>query len=205
LIGFITIVSKLHIYRGQMEYMIKASAIVILMLLSITDCKKDEVFFDPELDPILEAMAPVCFEQGILKAGSFSGSPPHKIILLNSSGDKHTWSYSLPKHWWPTSIEETQLVACASEQKKETLSSCTYILIPSSQTAYLNRIGWRMKVELREARTGFIIASTELYTPLPACPSTWTFNGTNSTQELKDKVKLTDLEEWLRLYVNSYK
>jgi hypothetical protein len=186
-----------------MEYMMKASAIVVLMLLSITDCKKDEVFIDPELDPILEAMAPVCFGQGILAAASFNGYPIHKIVLLNSDGSKSKWSYQLSKSWMPTCVEETQLVVCLGKQHKGTLSTCSYSMIPYGPTTnYLERVGWMIKVDLREARSGLIISSTELSTPLPECPKTVKFNQTTLVDEYDHKIELSALEKWLNPFVN---
>ena len=185
-----------------MKYVIRVSSLVILMLFLITDCKKDEVFADPELDPILEAMAPVCFGQGILAAASFTGSPVHKIVILNYDGSKNNWSYQLSKNWVPKNVEETQLVVCLGSQHKETLSTCGYSITPYDPiTNHLERVGWMMQVDLREARSGFIISSTELETPLPECPKTVNFSQTTIVDEYDEKIKLSALEQWLKPFV----
>jgi hypothetical protein len=180
--------------------------IVFHFLFIQLDCKKgsEDVASNPQLDSILEELAPVCFGQGILKASSYTGSYPHKIVILSSSGDKNGWSYSLPQVWWPSTVEETQLVAVLGNQNKETLSTCSYTTAPGgfgNTTAVLNRVGWIMKVELREARTGLLIDLTYLSTPLPDCPQTWTFSGSSDEEFYNQKIKVEALQKWLQPYV----
>ncbi len=84
----------------------------------------------PTVDPgIVAALAPACSGQAVPGAGyvATSGSPPNHLVLLDSTGHPFDMSGWLPSDWQPSSLSDTELVACAAAAPVRTvLEVCTY-------------------------------------------------------------------------------
>ncbi len=108
----------------------------------------------PDQD-IIDAMAIVCGGKGVSRAAAYSpGSSPQKIVLLDESGDRHTWTDLLPYEWWPKTIEEAQLVACLGGEQEQSVDTCEY-----SGGQVVERYQYSMPIRLVAASTGETIGT----------------------------------------------
>lgn len=145
-------------------------------------------------DQLLAAFSEVHDGKGVSQAAAFAGSGPHPIVLLTSSGGRCDWTDSVPLEWRSENMTDIQLVVTVGEEQEIILGSCDYTGGPS-----ITRYQYSVEVNLREANTGKIVASTTLYGSEPRhCGQT---EERSVTRLEGSRVQFDQLEEWLRQYV----
>ena len=144
-------------------------------------------------DHIIDAFAPVCDGYGVDQAAAYSdGAGYHPVVLLDSSGDKHSWTTGILAEWCPASVADNELVICVGEERKEVVEVCVYV-----DGSDITRYEYSLDVELREAKTGETVASHTLYSRPRSCRD----EERRSTTKLGSPVSLQKLEDWLEPYV----
>lgn len=126
-------------------------------------------------DPLLLALAPVCDglpmrRQRPAAAYDPDAPGPHPLVLLHPDGKSDPWTYRLLADWGPASREapDVQLVVCVV-RREHRLELCEYGIGNHS----VKRIQHRIYLEVREARTGALIAKETLMGSEPSrCPGT---------------------------------
>lgn len=145
-------------------------------------------------DQLLAAFSEVHDGKGVSQAAKFAGSSPHPIVLLTSSGGRCDWTERIPLEWRSKNITDIQLVVTVGEEQEIILERCDYIDGPS-----ITRYQYSVEVNLREANTGKIVASTTLYGSEPRlCKQV---EERSVTRLEGSHVQFDQLEEWLRQYV----
>ncbi len=130
---------------------------------------------------------------GVSQAASYKGSGPHEILLLDFSGGRHGWTTSIPIEWRSKNVTGIELVVLVGEEKENVLGTCSYYG-PS-----VTRYQYSVEAELREAKTGKIVASITLYGSEPRhCGQTEDYHLTRLEGS---HVSFSQLSEWLRQYV----
>lgn len=142
---------------------------------------------------LVDGLSPACQGQGIQEAAALGGEDLHPIVLVKSSGGRHSWTDKVPREWWPTSLHLPQLVACVGKEEKVKIETCEYTFHGITR--------YRYTVEFRvvEARTGETVASDALSGSDPRdCKVT----ESRSLSELKGShVKFDAVERRLQQYV----
>jgi hypothetical protein len=157
-------------------------------------------YFKKRFSPL--ALAPVCKGIGIPEAAAYNPhhEGKHPVVLLSSNGNEHEWSDDLPAEWWhPTAIEEVQLVICVGEEGENVLGTCEY-----DAPAPLNivtRYQFYLPVTIREAKTGRIIVSTNVY-GWPGPPNCKPTEGYYVTRSEGSHVSLDYLLGELQYYIS---
>ena len=145
----------------------------------------------PDLPSILEALAPAAGGQGMPDAAAYDPDDllSHRLVVLDPSGAPHAWNSSLPTHWMPMSVGETDLVVVVQEREIN-LGSQAYIGGPP-----ITRYRYETDVELREARTGQILMTVTLRgTEPPPFPSQ---AAVDVTRMEGSHISELDLQQWL--------
>ena len=145
---------------------------------------------------IINALSPVSEGEGVSEAAPYDDGPgPHSIVLLSPEGGKHSWTNSLPEDWRPETVSDTALVVCVGAREEKVIAKCDYV-----GGSPITRYQYYREVELREARTGDIIAATTLYGSIPEeCPYS---APSSQTRKTGSKVTIEQLKDWLEGYVN---
>lgn len=145
-------------------------------------------------DAILAAMAPVCQGGTVAAAGAYpAAAPPSHVVLLQTDGQPHDWAGKLPSQWKPSSVADTELVACAqNEVQLDQIEVCEYE--GSDITRYLASLD----VRLIAARTGEQIWRGHL----EARPRECMEQERSSTTELKGPLDAENLVKALTPYVD---
>ncbi len=116
--------------------------------------------FTPTPDPpsIYEVLGQVVMGQGVPDAAFYDPDAPgpHSLIILNSSGEPHSWNEQLPPDWIPSLVSETELVVLV-EDREVKLGTQAYIGGPS-----ITRYRYEKNVQVFEARNGEILLSRTL-------------------------------------------
>ncbi len=154
----------------------------------------DEVFSslgksNAQLDPIMQAMAPVCSGQGVPGTGLYSSGGPHHAVLLSSAGGKHDWSYALPGDWWPVEVSDTELVVCVGDESRTYVGSAYYGAGGAWECKMYKK---SVHVDIREAGTARIVAQTDLVSWPPEPPD---YDGPAELEA--SEVEYSALETWL--------
>jgi len=148
----------------------------------------------PQDTQIIEAMQPVAKGEGVAQAASYTrdgGINP--VVLISSSGEIHGWTDDIPTEWKPTSVEETELVICVGEEEEKIIEVCEYY--GPSITRYQHYV----EVELREARTGKLVANTILYGSMPRhCKQSESYSV---TRLYGSDVSFDQVTGWVETYV----
>jgi uncharacterized repeat protein (TIGR02543 family) len=163
-----------------------SSSIIINMNTNKDVTAHFRIFFSPTFSHICEGL-------GIPQTTAYQGNE-HPVVLLDSTGNKHDWSDELPIEWLPTVVEETQLVVCVEEEREIEIETCHYHNGPD-----ITRYRYSLDVELREAKTGNIVAVTTLDGTWPRdCRPTEPYSLTRLEGS---HVSLDQVQEWLGEYV----
>lgn len=163
-----------------------SSSITITMNTNRDITAHFKMFFSPALSQVGRGL-------GIPQAGVYEGSE-HPVVLLDSTGNEHAWSDELPMEWLPMAIESTQLVVCVGEEREIKIQTCQYLTGPP-----ITRYRYTLGVELREAKTGRVVAATTLDGSWPrACQHTESYSLTRLEGS---HVSFDQVREWLRSYV----
>jgi hypothetical protein len=135
-----------------------------------------------------ESFSMVAGGSGNPLAATYGGSE-HPVILIGTDGNEHEWSSLLSSAWLSASEEEVQLVLCVGPEEKKVIQTCLY------DGPDITRYQYYINVQLREAKTGRIVAQTKIYGSMPrACQQTedyWL------TELYGSHVDILQLEEWL--------
>jgi WD40 repeat protein len=143
---------------------------IAMLFLSSTGCsptQKGTALPSPTsaIPAIISALLPVVNGQGVPEAAAYdSHAPgPHPMVILSTSGLPYKdWNDDDPYGWISTSLSETELVVMIGEEREKEWSQQAYNIGPNI-TAFV----YEVDLELREARTGKILATTTYKGALP--------------------------------------
>jgi outer membrane protein assembly factor BamB len=162
----------------------------------------------PDIASIITAALPVIAGQGVPGAARYDpGAPgPHPVVILSSAGAgyreteetspghsdawHYDWNENLPTGWSPASIGETELVVVIGPQQEFNLGSQAYNRGPN-----ISAYRYEVEMELREARTGRVVATYRFKGSDPRpFPET---APVGQTRLEGSHLQYTDFEEWL--------
>jgi len=166
-------------------------ACLVLITMFYVSCVNK---LSPQDTQIIEAMQPVAKGEGVAQAASYThDGVTNPVVLICTSGKIHDWTDDIPTEWKPTSLGETELVICVGEEKEKSIQVCQYT--GPSVTRYQHYVD----VELREAKTGILVASTILYGSMPSyCKGSEDYYVTRLDGS---DVSFDQLKSWLETYV----
>jgi len=127
----------------------------------------------------LFSMAPVAHGQGIPDATTYNPNEPgpHRLLILDASGEYHNLNRELPTDWRPSSVSEVELVFVVVRDEYVKLNSEYYWDGYKAVTITINRKRHEMDIEIREAKTGLLLGTKEFIGsdpgPFPSSLSTW--------------------------------
>lgn len=147
----------------------------------------------PDLSPLLQALSPVLSGQGVPQAAEYHPDQPgpHPVVILSSDGTGgYGWNMNLPSGWSPASVQQTELVAIVSEERKISLGSQAYNIGPDI-TAYR----FENDLELREARTGDLLST---FTFIGSDPPPFPYQASYITTTIEGThLFAQDIEDWM--------
>jgi len=150
---------------------------------------------------IMSSLKNICLGQGNEEACAYSPDESfHPVILLDSRGERHTWSLKIKKlNWEPMALRFCQLVAVVGEEEAVAIQTCKYT-VGGMPAPPITRYQYKLEVRLFCAKTGQLIASQEFFGGYPRpCPKK---APVEQTSIYGGHVGFEDLEEWLRNFVN---
>ena len=152
--------------------------------------------FEPQVpDFLIDTFSTVCDGQGVPDAAEYIPGPGlHPIILLDPTGQRHTWTNSIPEGWRSENVSDTELVVLVSYQIDVAIEVVHYA------GPDITRYQYHVDVVLRAAKTGEIIESITIYGTEPReCRQTEDYD---LTELHGDEVPFSDLSDWLEPYVS---
>lgn len=152
-----------------------------------------------EREPVQVALSQVCSDgKGVVEAASYDpqSSNVHRIVILSANGEPHEWSTRLPYELFPRNVSEAELVACVGDQVEERIETCRYRDRFGGNTVTIERFQYRRSFQIREARTGKIVAQETVTSAPPECPIETQSGGSLSGPSLN--------YEWFIEYISSY-
>jgi len=146
----------------------------------------------------------VCNSVGIADATPYSeisGIHPLEYAKETAMGYLVDRDYYTPLTWKPSTLGEAELVACIVEEDVE-LEQCSYELDTGSR-GVLIRIQRQIVVTLRDAKTGGVVATSDLMMgDLPReCQVSEEFKAGELTQYVAGTRPGDAVDEWLKPYV----
>ena len=143
---FRTVVAFAELSRGKATVVGSTMAVLFVAFHAWVVLGTPRAGIDPA---IAEALAGVCSGQGVQGAAEYTGGRgPHTTVVLGPSGGLYESPRGLGPGWNPSSVADTELVLCVSEETAETP------LCPDGSR--LVDIAGR-EAELFEARTGRLV------------------------------------------------
>jgi len=150
----------------------------------------------PVLPSILIAMSPVTSGRGVTDAGIYDpdATGPHKLVILEPSGEGHLWADHLPPHWLPSAVSETELVVVIEELEMN-IGNQSYTEGPD-----ITRYRHDLIVTVLEARTGSVLVTTTLNGAEPS--SFPEYAPLQQTRIDGNPVEFSQFIEWLSCEAN---
>jgi hypothetical protein len=143
---------------------------------------------------IQAASSMVCDGEPYPAAAAYVGSGPHPIVMSFEDGTWHYWNDELSDEWFPSSSEQTQLVACIDE-KDVRVELCEY------SGPDIKRLRPDIEMTLVVAKTGEIIAR---HTFQGEEPRSCGYSEDYDLTELRgEKPDYEPARAWLQGYVES--
>jgi HEAT repeat protein len=156
--------------------------------------------FEKQESAIIKAAAGVCQRKAFIKGAAFalSSGDIHPMVIINSSGEKHEYTDSLPLAWRAFYPEELEVVICLEDQTTEVVEKCKYThssLPAPFNIRYINRKQYKQEGVLYAVVTGKKLADISISGSKPnSCPS--------SAKSIKDifgsETTYAQLETWLK-------
>jgi len=121
---------------------------------------------------------------------------PHRILLLDTSGEPHKWNNKLPEEWLPTEVNEAELVALVEPESEIHLGTQNYSGGPP-----ITRYRYEIGIQILEAHTGTVLWSgTVKGSQPPGFPAT---APKEQKKLLGSHVSSEDLVAWLSCKITS--
>ena len=177
---------------------------ILLICICLSGCvnKEEEMRKQEEIrkqeekrkrEEIINAVKPLAKGTGAAEASSYKKNQGiHPVVIIDNSGNIHTWNKDLPEEWKPKSIEKTELVAVITKGEKS-IQVCQYT--GPSVTRYQNYI----QIQLREAKTGNIVKTDTFYGSMP--PQCKTRELYHVTAVYGTSISFDEFKPWLQKYV----
>jgi hypothetical protein len=141
-------------------------------------------------------LAAVCTGTGVPAAAAYPAAGPARLISFGLQSGGFALSNHAPLDWKAGSLEETALVMCLPEDKEDLIQTCDY-----SGDKQIKRYVHVQAVELRAARTGEVVGTTELTGAEPEKCDTKEILRSDVVERTGDKVSSEQLKTWLESYV----
>jgi len=112
-----------------------------------------------------------CTGSGVARAARYTAGPRfHPVVFIGRDGGEHPFTFRVPKRWWPSRLQRTELVACCDNEEGERLvDTCSY---RGRGGGTISRYVYTVKVRLVEARTGALLKEGLVAGgPPDSCPS----------------------------------
>lgn len=146
---------------------------------------------------ILDAVSQACEGRGIEQAAAYAGEPGlHPAVLVDSLGNRASWTDKVPVEWRATSVGTVELVACVGEEEKVEVEKCEY-----TGGGSINRYRHERQLRIVNARTGETLWEVVLTGSRPgSCPLTKPSLDPGSDMK-GSHVSFEDVRRWLGAYV----
>ncbi|MCB9078510.1 MAG: hypothetical protein H6631_13000 [Anaerolineaceae bacterium] len=140
--------------------------------------------------------------------GYKEGTGYHSVVLVAERKDDDSWAWlatnkEMPVEWQPSDANSVELVACL-EPDSIVLEECPYFITGIPGVSILERRQHTLRMKLRDAKTGKIIASKSMVKgPIPSeCPDETKFEqGSNRKRIFGGSVPDGQIFDWLRPFV----
>ena len=196
--------SMLRMAIGKPLWSLIGAVVLFALVLAVLNC----VGGSPSggvSNEVVGALSGVCQGHGVTGAADYVDRPePNKIVLMDLEGRKIVWSDHLPGKWNPQTVGEAELVACVDRdefdhQPSEQMEVCHYKpWLFGGSSGDITRYRHYVHVQIREARTGNVIASQVVYGSDPReCREHESQLGDRTGGEVRDE----QLKEFFRAYV----
>jgi hypothetical protein len=148
----------------------------------------------------LFSLGPVANDQGISDAATYSPDEPgpHRLVILDSSGQYHLLNKILPTDWQPSSPDEVELVAVIVIDEWIKVSSRKYFDKNRGINVSIDSKRHEMDLEIREAKTGILLQTENLKGPHPGA---FPIEKTDSSDIRGDRISPDDLKICLNKWV----
>jgi hypothetical protein len=164
----------------------------------------------------------VCQGQGVDNSAEYVDDPTtkvHKVAAVYTYVDKYLktpegitrpWfnltsnvfiPYEFPGSWGADNPEEVELVVCIHEPHGSMVSDCGLYKSSGGTEVHIKKNQYSRYIELREARTGKLVASTTIQGPPPDECSQSIVYGHGTGYDVPGK----PIEDWLKGYVEPKK
>jgi len=142
-------------------------------------------------------LAAACSGTGVPAAAAYPAAGEARLISFAVQGDGFALSNHAPLEWKAAALDSTALVLCLGEEKQDLVQTCNY-----SESKKIKRYARVQPVELRAARSGELVAQTDLVGAEPEkCDDKQIFR-TDVVERTGDKVSSEQLKTWLADYVS---
>jgi WD40 repeat protein len=147
---------------------------------------------------IVLGLSPLISGNGVTSAAIYDSSAPgpHRVFLLDASGDPHKWTSKLPEEWLPSDVNSTELVALIEAESEILLGTQAYAGGPS-----ISRYRYEIGIQIMEANTGTVLWDSIIKGSEP--PGFPSVAPKSQTTLHGDRVSSADLIEWLSCKVTS--
>jgi HEAT repeat protein len=152
------------------------------------------------IDPILTALAPICFEPnewiGFASIKTPTPSEFYPLILLDKNGQVFDgWTAIFLQKWEPVYPVNEFLVACMY-QRLTKVETCWY----TGGGGHIDRVDNYIEITVHQAATGLEIADGHFIGDHPPeCPLTR--SPGDPSEEYIEEIKVKDIEAWLNEYL----
>lgn len=152
-----------------------------------------------KLNPYLQAGLQVCDSKPLSESRMYSNTAgTHPIIVINGKKDVDENEY--PAGWYPTDVQDTELIACIENTSWESIETCEYF---GTSISTIARLQHKMVITVKIAQTAEIIDTITITGGLPdACPKTALFDSNGESRRYYgDEVQFRQVMENLRSFV----
>jgi len=157
-------------FRGAKEKSIGGILLASLSILVFEPMAISGIAESParaKLAEIIQLARPACTGVGISVAAEYSpGEGIHPAIPIVSEGERQPSYYFFPEKWYPTSIDNLELIVCIGEESEFLEEHCSYM------SGYAERFGYEVEAIIVEAHSGESIATKKFQSSASPCPET---------------------------------
>jgi hypothetical protein len=140
---------------------------------------------------LVAVFGPACGGDGVARATPYrqAAPGPHPVVVMWERGGAMPMSSKVPQRWMPTSLDDTELVACGSPISKKVIEVCDY-LGPD-----ITRYRATQMFTVRAARTGKVVGSFTLSADPRRCMTSEPYDLTQLVGEIRWKKVEAQLDD----------
>ena len=142
----------------------------------------------PNYQLLNDTFSPLLQGKGVEGAAEYDpeATQAPRVYIISKSWNTSEWYLDIPVNWRAESVEDVQLVVIVDSNEVHK-GSMTY-----RGGTVVNRYQWQYPIDVRNAKTGKVVAHTVLQGPVPGFPYVTTSTGIGG-----DELDGMDMMEWL--------